>query len=169
MPSIASTYRTRGAFLFIGGRADGIPADLVEPVNESPVTVATDGSHKDGAAGWAWVSDAGRRDRGRCDGWSYPAELVAIRQALVAHSEFRTITVVTDNMNAINAVRLFGAGEVRKTHKHHLVYPELSFITRFMATHDVRFEWVRGHSGHRMNEAADSLALLARNEQHVPV
>ena len=34
-------------------------------------------------------------------------------------------------------------------------------LERAIETHDVRFHWVRGHSGHKENERADELARLA--------
>ena len=38
-------------------------------------------------------------------------------------------------------------------------------LDQLVGTHDVRFEWVRGHAGHAKNEYADHLAVSAARKQ----
>jgi len=38
-------------------------------------------------------------------------------------------------------------------------------LDELLARHDLRFHWVRGHSGHPENERADELAVAARDAQ----
>ena len=38
-------------------------------------------------------------------------------------------------------------------------------LDQLVGTHDIRFEWVRGHAGHAKNEYADHLAVSAARKQ----
>ena len=43
--------------------------------------------------------------------------------------------------------------------------PDAATLDQLVGTHDVRFEWVRGHAGHAKNEYADHLAVSAARKQ----
>lgn len=135
------------------------------PAMPSVVVIATDGSvgHAPGsgvAAGWAWVSEHGKADAGPLKtGDARVAELAAIAAACMA-PEYAgcVLRILCDSQAAIKVVEDIAAGRPVEGVSKHQAAP----IRRRVAATGLTIEWVRGHSGHQLNEIADRLALMAR-------
>ncbi len=134
-----------------------------------PVTIiaAADGSAlgNPGPAGWAWYVDDGCWAAG---GWAHgtnnKAELTAVLDLLqqTAHLA-EDLLVYCDSTYVINSVTKWMAGWKRRGWKKGDGKPVLNVeimraLDEAMAGRRVEFAWVKGHSGHPLNEAADRLA-----------
>ena len=141
-----------------------------------PVTVYTDGacSGNPGPGGWAWAvapkgspSGAG----GEVNTTNQRMELAAVLEAIRALSvEHSAVHVVSDSTYVVNCFR---DGWWKKWKKNgwknskrepvanvDLWEPLIELVT----TNQVSFEWVKGHSGHPMNDLVDSLAVAAAQQ-----
>jgi ribonuclease HI/GNAT superfamily N-acetyltransferase len=103
-----------------------------------------------------------------CGGWPYgtnnQGELTAVLDLLrqTAHTG-EPLLIYCDSKYVINSVTKWMAGWKRKGWKKADGKPVLNVeimreLDAAMQGRDVRFEWVKGHSGHPLNEAADRLA-----------
>jgi ribonuclease HI len=134
-----------------------------------PVTIiaAADGSAlgNPGPAGWAWYVDD---DCWAAGGWprgtNNMGELTAVLDLLqqTAHLDDELL-VYCDSTYVINAVTKWMAGWKRRGWKKGDGKPVLNVeimkaLDVAMAGRRARFVWVKGHSGHELNEAADRLA-----------
>ncbi len=132
------------------------------------ITAAADGSslNNPGPAGWAWFID---RDNWACGGWprgtNNMGELMALLQLLNATAVVadEPLRVLCDSQYVINSVSKWMAGWKRrgwvKADKKPVQNLELlKAIDAAITGRDVTFEWVKGHAGHPLNEAADELA-----------
>lgn len=136
------------------------------------ITAGTDGAcaGNPGPAGWAWVVDDTRWQSGSLGhATNNAAELEAILRALVAVPLNVDLTVLSDSDYAIKAVTVWHKAWRRngwRTRNGGPVanQPRIEAITALVQarTGVTRFEWVRGHAGHPLNEAADKLAVRAR-------
>ena len=127
------------------------------------VTIYTDGACRGnpGPGGWAAILSYGERVKvvtGRDqDTTNNRMELVAVFQGLAALKEPCSVTVCTDSQNVIGWL---SEGWRRKN-------PEIARLCHTIdllvaaCGHRVRYEWVKGHSGHPLNERADQLAVAA--------
>lgn len=94
-------------------------------------------------------------------------ELAAIRTGLqAARKRFPatghgTVRVLSDSRVALSALRKVRCGESTAGVPSECI-KEAGSILNLVADHPVVFEWVKGHRGHRLNEAADRLAMMAR-------
>ncbi|WP_425465443.1 GNAT family N-acetyltransferase [Nocardioides albertanoniae] len=116
-----------------------------------------------------------------CGGWPHgtnnQGELTAVLDLLqqTAHAG-EPLIVYCDSKYVINSVTKWMAGWKRKGWKKSDGKPVLNVeimkdLDAAMQGRDVRFEWVKGHSGHVLNEAADKLAngaALAYQEGRTP-
>lgn len=131
---------------------------------------AADGSSlsNPGPAGWAWYVDddcwaAGGWERGT----NNMGELMAVLQLLQSTAnEPRPLKVLCDSQYVINSITKWMAGWKRKGWKKADGKPVqnvelMKAIDEAMHGRTVRFEWVKGHAGHRLNEAADARARAA--------
>lgn len=138
--------------------------------------VAVDGSAlgNPGPAGWAWYVDENCWAAG---GWPSSSnnrgELTALLELLKATaSTNEELHVLADSQYVINSVTKWIAGWKangwRKSDKKPVVNVDLmQAIDKAITGRKVSFEWVRGHSGHPLNEAADDKArAAARAYQH---
>lgn len=138
--------------------------------------VAVDGSAlgNPGPAGWAWYVDENCWAAG---GWPNSSnnrgELTALLELLKATaSTNEELHVLADSQYVINSVTKWIAGWKangwRKADKKPVVNVDLmQAIDKAITGRKVSFEWVRGHSGHPLNEAADDKArAAARAYQH---
>lgn len=132
------------------------------------ITAAADGSAlgNPGPAGWAWyVSD----DCWAAGGWKHGTnnmgELMAVLDLLraTAHRGDEELLVLCDSQYAINVISKWTPGWKRKGWKKADGKPVMNVdlvkaLDEAMAGRKVRFEWVKGHAGHQLNEAADARA-----------
>lgn len=132
--------------------------------------VAIDGSAlgNPGPAGWAWYVDENCWAAG---GWPNSSnnrgELTALLELLKATAPTNEeLHVLADSQYVINSVTKWIAGWKangwRKADKKPVVNVDLmQAIDKAITGRKVSFEWVRGHSGHPLNEAADDKARAA--------
>ena len=138
--------------------------------------VAVDGSAlgNPGPAGWAWYVDENCWAAG---GWPNSSnnrgELTALLELLKATAPTNEeLHVLADSQYVINSVTKWIAGWKkrgwRKSDKSPVLNADLmQAIDKAITGRKVSFEWVRGHSGHPLNEAADDKArAAARAYQH---
>ena len=138
--------------------------------------VAVDGSAlgNPGPAGWAWYVDENCWAAG---GWPNSSnnrgELTALLELLKATAPTNEeLHVLADSQYVINSVTKWIAGWKkrgwRKSDKSPVLNADLmQAIDEAISGRKVSFEWVRGHSGHPLNEAADDKArAAARAYQH---
>jgi ribonuclease HI len=134
------------------------------------IIAAADGSAlgNPGPAGWGWYVDDGCWAAG---GWRHGtnnmAELTAVLDLLqqTAHLD-QDVLLFCDSTYVINSVTKWMAGWKRRGWRKGDGKPVLNVeimkaLDLAMVGRRVRFEWVKGHSGHRLNEAADKLANAA--------
>ena len=121
-----------------------------------------------GPAGWAWYVDENCWAAG---GWPSSSnnrgELTALLELLKATAPTNEeLHVLADSQYVINSVTKWIAGWKangwRKADKKPVVNVDLmQAIDKAITGRKVSFEWVRGHSGHPLNEAADDKARAA--------
>ena len=136
------------------------------------IVAAADGSAlgNPGPAGWAWyVDDEHWASGGWPRGTNNMGELKAVLDLLhqTAHLD-DDLLVYCDSLYVINTVTQWMAGWKRKGWRKKDGKPVLNVelvkaLDEALAgrAQRVRFEWVKGHAGHPLNEAADKLAVAA--------
>ncbi|WOP17528.1 RNase H family protein [Raineyella sp. LH-20] len=134
------------------------------------ITAAADGSSlgNPGPAGWAWyVDDDCWASGGWPRGTNNMGELMAVLDLLhqTAHVD-EPLHVLCDSQYAINVISKWTKGWKKKGWKKADGKPVLNVdlvkaLDEAMQGRDVTFEWVRGHNGHSLNEAADTRARAA--------
>lgn len=134
------------------------------------ITAAADGSAlgNPGPAGWAWYVDD---DTWAAGGWPHgtnnQGELMAVIDLLEATAGTPDdLRILCDSQYVINAVTKWMPGWKRKGWRKSDGSPvqNLDLLKRLDAALSGRsyaFEWVRGHAGHELNEAADARARAA--------
>ncbi len=129
------------------------------------LTAATDGSSlgSPGPGGWGWVTTSGQCAWGSEPGTTHNRmELTAVLELLRAHPE-EPLLIQADSTYVINVFTEWlpqwrernmrtGAGKPVKNQDL------IEQIDKLLAGRDIKWEWVRGHSGHALNETADRLA-----------
>jgi len=128
------------------------------------IVAAADGSAlgNPGPAGWAWYVDD---DRWSAGGWPHgtnnQGELMAVIDLLesTAHLD-DDLRILCDSQYVINAVTKWMAGWKRKGWRKADGAPVLNRellerLDRALQGRRYTFEWVKGHAGHDLNEAAD--------------
>ncbi|MDN4615606.1 ribonuclease HI family protein [Leifsonia sp. F6_8S_P_1B] len=131
------------------------------------IVAAADGSAlgNPGPAGWAWYVDD---DRWSAGGWPHgtnnQGELMAVIDLLesTAHVD-DDLRILCDSQYVINAVTKWMAGWKRKGWRKADGAPVLNRellerLDRALHGRSYTFEWVKGHAGHELNEAADQRA-----------
>ncbi len=129
------------------------------------ITAAADGSAlgNPGPAGWAWYIDD---NTWRAGGWPHGTnnmgELKAVLDLLeaTAHRPDEPLRVLCDSQYVINSITKWMPGWKKKGWKKRDGKPVLNVelmkaLDAAMAGRTVHFEWVKGHAGHELNEAAD--------------
>lgn len=135
------------------------------------LVAAADGSAlgNPGPAGWAWYIDD---DCWAAGGWpnatNNQGELMAVIDLLeqTSHLASTHLTVRCDSQYVINTITQWMPGWKRKGWRKADGSPvmNLDYVQRLdalMVGRDVSFEWVKGHAGDRLNEAADKRARAA--------
>jgi len=138
--------------------------------NGPVITAAVDGSSlsNPGPAGWAWYVS---KDCWACGGWpsatNNRGELTALLALLRATADAGLagdeLLVLADSQYVIDSVTKWMPGWVRRGWRKSDGKPVLNVdlmqaLDAALAGRHVRFQWVKGHDGHPMNEAADELA-----------
>lgn len=135
------------------------------------IVAAADGSAlgNPGPAGWAWViSDQEWRAGGWPRATNNQGELMAVLD-LLRSTELRRdepLLVLCDSQYVINSVTKWMPGWKRKGWRKADGKPVLNRelledLDAALRGREVRFEWVKGHAGHPLNEAADTRARAA--------
>ncbi|MDR6417306.1 ribonuclease HI family protein [Pseudarthrobacter sulfonivorans] len=135
------------------------------------ITAAADGSAlgNPGPAGWAWyVNDDCWRAGGWPHGTNNQGELMAVLDLFraTAHVPDEDLRVLCDSQYVINSITKWMPGWKRKGWRKADGKPVLNVellkeLDRELAGRKYRFEWVKGHAGHDLNEAADVRARAA--------
>lgn len=132
------------------------------------IVAAADGSAlgNPGASGWAWkINDT----QWRAGGWSHAtnnqAELMAVLSLLEETSEARNepLHIICDSQYVINSLTTWLPGWKSRGWRKADGKPVgnqalLQRLDAALTGREVTFEWVRGHTGHPLNEAVDNLA-----------
>lgn len=134
------------------------------------IVAAADGSAlgNPGPAGWAWVIDDGAwRSGGWNHGTNNQGELQAVLDLLESTAAVAAqLVIYCDSKYVIDSLTKWLPGWKRRGWRKADGSPVLNQellkqLDAALAGRDVRFEWVKGHSGHRLNELADSKARAA--------
>jgi ribonuclease HI len=140
---------------------------MVAPSGALPVF--TDGacSGNPGPGGWAWAVDRTTYDSG--------SERVSTNQRMEVRAALEAVTalsgpllVVSDSTYVVNCFRdRWWEGWLTRgwltSAKRPVANRDLwePLVTHVARRGDIAFHWVKGHSGHEMNDYVDSLAVLA--------
>ena len=131
------------------------------------IIAAADGSAlgNPGPAGWAWYVD---EDNWAAGGWKHATnnqgELQAVLELFRATAHLDDdLVVMCDSQYVINSVTKWMRGWKAKGWRKADGKPVMNLevlreIDAELAGRRYRFEWVRGHIGHELNEAADTRA-----------
>ncbi|MGY4720773.1 RNase H family protein [Naumannella huperziae] len=134
------------------------------------IVAAADGSAlgNPGPAGWCWFIDT---DRWAAGGWAHGTnnmgELMAVLDLLRATAgSDEPLLVLCDSQYVINAITKWMANWKRRGWKKADGKPVLNQellreLDIAMTGRTVDFQWVKGHAGHALNEAADERARAA--------
>lgn len=134
------------------------------------IIAAADGSAlgNPGPAGWGWYVDD---DRWACGGWPHGTnnmgELTAVLDLLLQTAATdEDLLVYCDSTYAINSITKWMPNWKRKNWRKGDGKPVqnveiMKALDAAMQGRRVRFEWVKGHAGHELNEQADRLANSA--------
>lgn len=134
------------------------------------IVAAADGSAlgNPGPAGWAWYIDD---DHWASGGWDHGTnnmgELMSVLDLLRQTADDpRPLHVLCDSQYAINVISKWSPGWKRKGWRKADGKPVMNrelvqALDEAMQGRQVTFEWVKGHAGHDLNEAADARARAA--------
>jgi ribonuclease HI len=142
-----------------------------EPVDRT--TVYTDGAclGNPGPGGWAWAEPGGAFASGFADHTTNQRmEITAAYEAVRAHPG--PVEVVSDSTYVVNCFRdRWWEGWRRRGWTNAAKKPVANrdlwepFVELVVTRGDVVFRWVKGHSGHAMNDLVDELAVEAAKTQ----
>ncbi len=139
------------------------------PMNKPEIIAYTDGacSGNPGPGGWGVWLRYGEHEKELCGGdkqtTNQRMELQAAIEALKALKKPSVITIVTDSKYVLTGITEWIHNWKKKDWKNSKkeavanreLWEELDILNN---THQVQWQWVRGHSGHEGNERADELA-----------
>ena len=153
------------------------PADAVAAAGATPaVVVYTDGacSGNPGPGGWAWAVAPDGEPRGAGGERSTTNQRMEITAVLEALRSLggragspRTVRVVSDSTYVINCFRdgwwkRWERNGWRNAKKQPVANADLwRPLIELVEANDVSFGWVKGHSGDRLNDLVDQLAVAA--------
>jgi ribonuclease HI len=161
----------QGTFAMPPVASVSVPASAVPLAVSAPVTVVyTDGSciGNPGPGGWAWAVDGGRSDSGGDPATTNQRmEVRAVVEALRVLDG--PVEVVSDSTYVVNCFRQrWWDGWYRRGWRNTQGKPvanrdlwEPLLTLALEGGRPVSFRWVKGHSGDRMNDVVDQLALAA--------
>ncbi len=168
LPGLSAQPATsRSGYSRTAGRARAPRAPMLAP--EGATFVYTDGacSGNPGPGGWAWAID---RDR-FASGSERPStnQRMEIRAALEAVTALEgPLVVVSDSTYVVNCFRdTWWEGWLKRGWTTSAKKPVANrdlwepLVLAVQQRGDVVFQWVKGHSGHEMNDLVDELAVAA--------
>ena len=134
--------------------------------------IYTDGSclGNPGPGGWAFVATDGKnvaeRSGGETDTTNNKMELMAVIRALSATKKHSAVEIHTDSQYVKNGMQSWIKNwkkngwktADKKPVKNKELWQELDELAEKIEIH---WHWVKGHSGHEMNERVDELARCA--------
>jgi len=145
-----------------------------EPIPAGATAVYTDGacSGNPGPGGWAWaVADGRQACGGAAATTNQRMEVEAALEAVRALAD-SPLVVVSDSTYVVNCFRDgwwvgWRARGWRNTAKQPVANRDLwePLVDLVERRGDVTFSWVKGHSGDRMNDLVDQLAVAAAADQ----
>jgi ribonuclease HI len=134
--------------------------------------IFTDGACRGnpGPGGWAWADEEGKFASGfEAHTTNQRMEITAVLEAVRAHGNDGPLEIVSDSTYVVNCFRdEWHVGWLRRSWKNtqgkpvanrDLWEPLLALVLDDAA--EIRFRWVKGHSGDPMNELVDTLATEA--------
>jgi ribonuclease HI len=101
-------------------------------------------------------------------------ELMGVIVALERLTEPCEVTITTDSQYVINGIEMGWAAKWKaagwmRNRKERALNPDLwDRLLTAVSRHRVKFQWIRGHSGHIENERCDALAVAAANGKDLP-
>jgi ribonuclease HI len=133
------------------------------------ITITTDGACKGnpGPGGWAAILQWNGHEKILSGAERHTTnnrmEMTAALKALEALKKPSEVTLVTDSKYLLEGMTKWIHGWKRNgwrsAAKHEVKNADLwKELDKAAAPHSIRWQWVRGHAGHEMNERADSLA-----------
>ena len=149
--------------------------ELFGEPDDDRVVVYTDGacSGNPGPGGWGWaVSPTGTPSGsgGAPSTTNQRMELQAVLEALRALATERVaVHVVSDSTYVVNCFKdqwwvRWKKNGWKNSKKEPVANVDLwQPLIELVTSHNVTFEWVKGHSGHPMNDLVDELAVAAAN------
>jgi ribonuclease HI len=144
------------------------------------ITLYTDGacSGNPGPGGYGAILQYGTHAKELSGGFGNTTnnrmEILAVIKGLESLRELCEVTVVTDSQYVANAItqgwaKKWRANGWRRNGREKALNPDLwARLLDLCDTHRVRFEWIRGHAGHPMNERCDELAVAATHRPGNP-
>ncbi|WP_418907345.1 RNase H family protein [Glutamicibacter endophyticus] len=143
------------------------------------IIAAADGSAlgNPGPAGWAWYIDDDNWGAGGWDhGTNNMGELKAVLELLraTARQPEQPLRILCDSQYAINCITKWMPGWKKRGWKKADGKPVLNQdilreLDAALVGRDYSFEWVKGHAGHELNEAADERARAAATAHQLGV
>lgn len=140
------------------------------------VELFTDGacSGNPGPGGWAFLLRHPRTGKSVERHGGEPAttnnrmELTAVIEGLSALTRPSTVDLYSDSQYVLKGLSEWMASWKKKGWRTASKEPVKNVdlwkrLDELIATHEVRFHWVRGHAGHPENERVDRLAVMARD------
>ncbi len=164
-----------GQLSFDDGPIGPLPNDRTDPI-----VVYTDGacSGNPGPGGWAWaVAPDGEpgASGGEARTTNQRMEITAVLEALrVLAGHGRPTLVVSDSTYVINCFRdkwyvRWETNGWRNAKKQPVVNADLwKPLIELVLANDVQFRWVKGHSGDRLNDLVDQMAVAAIPRRPAP-
>jgi ribonuclease HI len=148
-------------------------------LEQQEVEVYTDGSclGNPGPGGWAAVLIHPRKKVELFGGYSLTTnnrmEMTAAVQALRALTRPCRVKLHTDSQYLKNGITTWIKGWKKKgwrtTEKKPVKNQDLWVeLDRLMQSHNIQWEWVRGHAGNEFNEICDQLAVSAAKQRNLP-
>lgn len=139
---------------------------------ENSITIYTDGacSGNPGPGGWAWAVDRETYGSGSENPTTNQRmEVLAASNAVAAHAQkYSHIEIVSDSQYVVKCFNdKWYVGWQTRGWKNAAKKPVANqdlwepFINSVLDHGNVTFKWVKGHSGHDMNDFVDALAVAA--------
>ena len=143
-----------------------LTGDTIVSAPRTLLTAASDGGYhaQYGGGGYGWIRDDGKYGYGKAHGatTALEAELSAMLNLVKHAPTTRDLLVLVDSRNAIDVVNFEGV----TSRGADISSRALSLVERIVwfRVNRVNFQlqWVKGHNGHPLNDAADRLARLSR-------